>query len=570
MSAPPTEVSGTQIERETRFSESVVWALQRQYYGGRGPAAWHSGEVPSYATCNTFIAKSYAEAVLVYLTDARAAGQIDPAHPVYIVELAAGVGRFAFQFLCKWRQLFQESAIADLDVRYVMTDFVDHNPRVWAAHPHLAPFVATGTLCFGVFDVETAKEIELLDGAGVLSAATVHNPMVVLGNYAFDTFTMDLFKFGGGEAREVRISVRAPAGVNPAAPRLPELLFRYTDHPIEGTYYEDPALERTLAAYRETLSGTMISIPIGGLRGLRTLLEMSRNRLLLLTSDKGFIQHDELYHRQQHAMQFHGDGFSMMVNFHAIASYLAECGGWSMGTARRTLNLRTLAGVVGGDGPAFGSTRVHLRELMEFGPGEFFELYQTTRRGPPQTLPQFLGLLRLSGYDPQMLCEFAGTLRELVTGLDEIAQFDVRVALDRAWRNYYPGPVNMPFELARIYMVMKRPVEAARFYQISLDWFGETPATRFNLGICYYYAERPADALVEFRRALELAPDFQGAHEWISRLKAEAELGLGGPERHVAPTSRAPVVTLATNPEGIEAGGAKTAAAEGKSAARVA
>ena len=536
----PAEGGSAEIERDARFSESVLWTIQRRYYEKQGPAAWHSGEVPHYATCNTFIARSYALAALAYLRDARTAGQIDPAHPVYIVEIAAGVGRFAFQFLRAWRALKAESSVADLDIRYVMTDFNSTNPGVWAKHPYLAPFVADKLLAFGLFDIERSRSIQLLAG-GELSAATVKNPMVVLGNYAFDTFAADLVKLEGGKAQEVRVSLRAPAGSDPAAPKTSKLHFQFTDHPIEGTYYDDPALERVLARYRETLSGTLISIPVGGARGLRTLLEMSKDRMLLITSDKGFVLEDELYARQQHALQFHGDtAFSMMVNFHAIGRYLEERGGWWLGTSRRSMSLRTLVGIVGADAPAFGATKVHLKELMEFGPGEFFDYYQTIRKSPPKTLNECLSLLRLSGYDPQMVCDFAANLREITPGLDELAQLELRVALDRAWRNYYPGPVNMPFELARILMVMRRPVEAARFYEISLEWFGETPATRFNLGICHYYAERPVDAMASFRRVLELAPDFSGAPEWISRLKTELDLGLGAPTRVTAPTAPPP------------------------------
>lgn len=533
---PPADVAGIDIERERRFSDSLLWKLMRHYYSSRGPAAWHSGDVPSYATCNTFIAKTYALATLTYLCDARAAGQIDPAHPIYIVELAAGVGRFAFQFLRKWRELKAESALRDLDVRYVMTDFNTHNPQVWSTHPHLAPFVKDKVLAFGVFDVERDREITLLDNGGALSAATVKNPIVVFANYAFDTFTQDLFKFGGGHAREVRVSLRAPVGMTESSPDLlPALRLQFTDQPIEGTYYDDPALERTLAGYRERLTETTIAIPFGGLKGLRSLLEMSHERLLFVASDKGFMQQDELYQPGQQAMQFHAGAFSMMVNFHAISRYVSERGGWSVGTPRRTLTLKTLASVVGGDERAFAATRVQLRELLEFGPGEFFDLFQNSRREPPPTLPQYLGLLRLSGYDPQMVWDFAPTLRKLAGPLDELAQLELRVALDRAWQNYYPGPANLPFELARILMAMRRPVEAARFNQISLEWFGENPATRLNLGICYYYAERPDAALAEFRRALELNPDFPNAHEWISRLRAEADLGLGGASRIVAP-----------------------------------
>jgi len=59
-------------------------------------------------------------------------------------------------------------------------------------------------------------------------------------------------------------------------------------------------------------------------------------------------------------------------------------------------------------------------------------------------------------------------------------------------------------ELGRILLALRRPLEAARFNQIAIDWFGEVPAAYLNMGICYYYAENPAAALPCFERARQL------------------------------------------------------------------
>jgi len=132
--------SGATIEQDVRFSESILWKLQRQYYDLRGPQAWASGAVPSYVTTNPYIAHVYAHIVLAYLRDAAAS--LDRERPIYIVELAAGSGRFAYLFLKAFHALKNASSVRALDVRYVMTDFTRANVRAWAAQPAFKPVKA--------------------------------------------------------------------------------------------------------------------------------------------------------------------------------------------------------------------------------------------------------------------------------------------------------------------------------------------------------------------------------------------------------------------------------------------
>ena len=527
--AAPPVVSGFLLEKEKRFSDSVLWKLQRNYYSQKGPDAWHSGEVPSYATCNTFIAQSYAHVVISYLRDAKVAGLLDPQHPVYLVELAAGVGRFAYQFLLKLHQLLRESSLKNLDVRYVMTDFTSTNLKVWSEHPHLAPFVSEGLLDFGTFDVDTDREVRLLRG-GVLSAQTVKNPLVVIANYAFDTFRHDIFRIANDELHEVQVTTRSPDD-SPDLTRtdiISKLKVQYSERPITKDYYADPALNRVLAYYREHLAEVSITIPFGGMLALKSLIEISGRRLLLISSDKGFTHEDELYHPGQLAMQFHTGCFSMMVNYHAIGQYFIEQGGHYAATTRRSMNLRTAACILGGDDLQFADTLSTIHDkIQDFGPGEFFDLLQQQRQERrPISVEHFLGLLRMSNWDPGMVWDYAPQLRGHATNLGEGLQMELRQAMERAWQNYFPGPQNLPFEMARILMSMRRPVEALRYAQISIDWFGDNPASYLNMGICYYYAENSSEALRCFKRALELNKSFGLAREWMARIHAELSQGV--------------------------------------------
>jgi hypothetical protein len=444
--------------------------------------------------------------------------------PIYVIELAAGVGAFAAYFLHKFGELKQESSLRNLEVRYVMTDFTQANLKVWNVHPHLRPFVDAGVLGFGTFDVDTHDRVELVNG-GTLTAGGCKNPVIVLANYAFDTFRQDIFRVQDGNLHEMRVTTRAP-GAGPIDVKqrdlLPKLRMQYSPRVIdERTYYDDPVYNRLLADYRKVFAEASFTVPIGSLRGLERLFALSGGRGMLLSSDKGFTHLDELYAPNPESMQLHTGCFSMMVNYHALGECFTHRGGVYAATSRRHMNLKTVMCLQGGGRDNFPDTlSTFRRRIEEFGPGEFFEYLQRERE-TEKSIPQILGLLRLSGHDPGVLYNYAAQIRNNCKGLPEHVNVELRLALEKVWRQYYVTPQNLPFEMARILLALGRPQEGARFNQIAIEFFGEVPAAYLNMGICYYYAEDPGQALRCFERARELNPDFGAPHEWIARITAE-------------------------------------------------
>lgn len=504
------------LEENQRFSSSVLWRLMKSYYNDMGPRAWLTNEVPHYVTCNTYIAQCYAEVVLAYLHELARAGQLVRTEPVYVIELGAGVGAFASYFLHKFGEIHQESSLRDVEVRYVMTDFTPTNVNAVAEHPHLKLFAANGLLGFGKFDVDTDDAIELRNGER-LRAGSCKNPVVVLGNYVYDTFRQDIFRAENGKLHETLVTSRAPAGEY----NLSQVRTKYSHQPIDETrYYDDPICNQILAEYRSQLVETTFTIPYQGLLATKRLLDFAGGRGLVLTSDKGFGNLDELFQREQQSIQFHGS-FSMMVNFHALGQYFLRRGGVYAITSRRVINLKTAMYILGGTEDDFVDTRsVFRRRIEEFGPGECFD-FLSRERASVHSIEQILGLMKLSGYDPGVLYNFSEYIREHCQRIPDWLGLELRLALDRTWNNYHVGTHNLPFELARIYMALGRPLEAVRYNQIAIDWFGEIPATYLNLGICHYQAENPDEALRCFERAKELSPESAIPREWIARIEAE-------------------------------------------------
>lgn len=537
MSTPATEQApqGFLIEEKKRLSESMLWKLQRQYYDQRGLSAWESGAVPSYVTSNAYIAASYANVVLAFLRDALAAtargdaaARLNPDKPIYIVELAAGHGRFSYLFLRKFLALLEQSSLHGLQIRYVMTDFTESNIRGWAAQPLFKPFVDTGVLEFGLFDIEKDSSIKLWRTGQQLTAEDIHNPLIVFGNYIFDTLTQDIFRFEAGNVHEVLVTTRhsqqqAPDFTNPEV--MSQFSLTYDQHAIDPkTYYPEPFLNRLLCEYRDRLSDTTIALPTGGLRGLFRLLGASGNRLLLLSSDKGYTHEDELFFLTTQHIQFHGS-LSMMVNYHAIGLALGEpaLGGISMATAQRHINLKTAAFIVGGSDDQFRDTRLKFSEQMDvFGPYDFYTLTaQIRQHTTTPTLEQILGIMRLSRYDSNVVLEYSKELLELCGSASDALKHELYLGLMQCWENFYPLGRDVPFELARILLAMRRPREAIQFNNYSLLMFGDHPVTYGNMGICHYHAEQPEEALKCFERSIELSPNYGLPKAWKSRILAE-------------------------------------------------
>lgn len=517
---------GQVLEQSSRFSKSLLWDYNRRYYEGAGANAWHTGQLPSNSTCNPYIAQAYAHTVIAYWKDAERAGQIDRAQVLYVVELAAGVGRFAFQFVTILRELVEQSSLKGIRIRYLMTDFARSNIEAWVRHPRLAALVADGVLDFGSFDVDSDVRIDLANG-GVITG--FNNPVVVLANYAFDSFRQDLVRIEKGELLDRRVTVRMPppeeSKATPENVAMAELRLGWDLAALQDGHWEDPVIARIAEGYRQRLDDVTVLVPTGGLRALRWFRELSKGRMLLVSSDKGFTREDELYTPEPDGLQFHAGAFSMMVNFHAIGQWFIEQGGHYAATARHSLRLKTAACVLGGTREQFADTLGVIHDkLLTFGPGECFELIEADRQiGGRSELDHILGLLRLSHHDPGLVWQFARRLRVLAGEADEVEQRDLRTALHHAWRYFFPGPQNLPLEIGRILRAVRRPIEALRYLQIAQEWYGAQAAVALEIGLCHYEAEDPERALVAFTRAIELDATLSTAKQWTTRILAERD-----------------------------------------------
>ncbi|HXB54774.1 MAG TPA: tetratricopeptide repeat protein [Vicinamibacteria bacterium] len=528
--APAPESAEFVLEKSQRLSASLIWRAQRDFYDRRGEQAWLSDRIPSYATSNALIAKSYARVVSGFLRDcARASpplGPLDPQAPLYILEIAAGSGQFGFLFLKKLLALQRElPALAHFSFRYVMTDLAPANVDAWRSRDVFKPFLEAGVLDFATFDLERDQTITLVHSGETLSADTLHNPLALIANYVFDSTAQDVFWVSEGELKEGLVTTtssrREETALDPEV--LKRVTTRYEQRPVGEEYYEDEAMNRVLAAYRTRLGNTSFLFPIGALKGIRNLIRFSGGRLLLLSGDKGHTHEDELNGRGDPQMTLHSAAFSMMVNYHAIGLYFRERGGLALHSSSRDKRLKVSAFLMGAPDSLFGETQSAFHEAVDgFGACEYCALAAGIRKElPAPSLDVLLALFKLGEWDPYLIYHFAGPLADQAKTASEAARRELVKALRQAWDLFYPMDKDLPFEMGRIYAGLDRHLDALRFYLESVKLYKDHPATLFNAGLCLYSLHRPQEALTLLEQALELREGYAPAEEWRARIQSE-------------------------------------------------
>jgi tetratricopeptide (TPR) repeat protein len=523
----PSQGEGCLVESHRRLSESLLWKLQRAFYEQRGVEAWNKGTVPHYITNNSFIAWTYARVLRGVLTDLERSGLANVEQPVYIVELGCGAGRFSYLLL---KHLTELTARRGNRLRfcYVMTDLVAKNLDFWQRHERLRPFYEQGVLDLASFDAERDSTIRLQRSGVELCAATLANPLIVLGNYVFDTLTFDAFRVQNGVMQQSLVALRSSREAEPDLD-VPELLTRLTteyEHSlVEGDYYPDkPVWNQLLNAYAGELGDTSIAFPVGALRCIDRLMELSGGRLLLMSADKAFNRVDELLWRDDPAPVVHGS-FSLTANFEAMGRYFHALGpALTLFSSPRPAGLQMTLQVALAQHEQLTETRLEFVEAVDgFGPMDFFTFKDGYQLNPGTSLKHFVDLLRLSQWDHRTMCELSETMFDKVGEASDAVKRQLRYTLSQVWSYYYPiGDVHdVAFCIGRFLYRLEHYRESLLFYHESLRQFGEHTTTHFNIGLCHFFLRERAQAIEHLERSLQLDVSNAGARSWLLQIRAE-------------------------------------------------
>lgn len=514
------------IEKNIRFSESIMWHGQKAYYDTKGIEAW-TDDVPNYITSNPFIGRSYAQLLIAFMQDWLRRDATAKNHPFYILELGTGTGQFSFYLLKQLLAFKDILQLSDLKIRYILSDVTERPFEFWQNHPSLKPYFEQGILDFATYDLYQKENIHLRCSSEIVDSATLKNPLIVIANYLFDSIATDVFTVADGQLFESRVTLKTPEKLplNGVPTDWQKVSIHYEESPISQTYYHNE-FDEILFGYQDQLIDTHFQFPIAGLTALKNLQSLANNRLLLLTSDKGYTTLDELDCLEYPDLDFHGS-FSVMVNYHAIGAYLGACDG---GQHIQAFRDNIVTGVF-----SSGFSLDHLPQLAYarsqvldgLSPTDYFLLYEhVAKTYKKSTFAELATFLNLSEWDPNLFEQIGGRLSELAEDGDpEVLAYLIENMYKISENFYYsPAASDVIFDIAVFYQNVNRFEEAIPLYEKSNALFGDSDVTWFNIGMCYQSLENKSAALDAMHKALQLNESANDVREWIGTINKDEVL----------------------------------------------
>jgi hypothetical protein len=514
------------LEGPVPLSQSMVWRLQRTFYGDQGIAAWSRSHVPQAVTTSPIIARAYARIALGFWRDMQSA--LDPSQPIYVVELGAGSGRFAYRFLKALTALLEDIPEPHPRFVYVMTDASSSVVEFWRDNPRLRPFVDAGTLDFAHFDLVALGPLTLLNTGVTLRNGEVANPVVLIANYLFDSIPQDAFTIKSGQlfAGLVSISASTP-DLDLRAPDSKvkiAISFATDTVAIDGATMTDPVLHQILEGYRQRLDDTTLLIPSAAMAGVRFFQQLAGRRALCLIGDFGDTREQDLRGHGPPGFGA-GGGLWLPVNFHALGEYALGLGGRARHPRNRHVALNISMLLFGLPGTAFSEAELAYEDTIDrHGPDELSVLSRALAEHlPTLKLEAVLALLRTTGWDSDYVVRCVPFLIEALPTAEERLRQELLDSIQLAWEQYYPigEPDDLPFGLGVLLHTLERYPAALEFFERSVRQFGEDPRTTLNMALTLYRLQRLPETLQWLDRTLALDPANEYAQSMRPSVAAE-------------------------------------------------
>lgn len=510
-----SEGSAVILEDQKPLSQSMVWRLQADFYANQGPEAWIKGIVPQYITTNPYIATLYARTVFGYCRDIAASEAFDKNTTIYIMELAAGVGRFTYTFLKRFLHMVENSLLKGLKFQYIITDLAERNAAYWQNHSYLKPFFESGILDCAVFDMAKEEELRLRNSGRVIRKGSLKNPLILFANYTFDSIPQDTFYVNKGKLHEGLITVTSNNGQGELKDKsiLAGKDYFYTDKQIPGSgYYEDAHFNDILLYYKACLEDTAFSLPITALRCLRRLKELFDDDLVLISADKGYrntASMDKNYHPY---LSKHGS-ISLTVNFHALELYFKSLGGSAIHSIYEHENITMSLFLLSNRSHDFLETKMAYQEIIEgIGPDDFYILKKAVVPfNKSLTTKELLTFIRYTVWDARTFLEFYNTLLERIAKEEDFQKDELISVIYKLWEYYFPigEEGNLFYCLATLLGYFGYDTDAIRLFESSLEFYGEDAGIYYEIALCYYNLQEFEKAMEFIEKSLLLNPEFE-------------------------------------------------------------
>lgn len=448
-----------------------------------------SGQARDALAC-PLLAHAWSAAIVRFWETGLAAGSIDPAKPLYLLDPAPGQGRLAWLLLGALRQRL---AVAGPDIQpcYVACSGNADQLDYLATHPYFREYTEAGwfdTACWdaGKLDLR-ARRITLL---------RTDNPVVVPGLEWLQTLPSELAGVHRGRPMEGRAALTAP--------QEPEHAYRldYQWQPLDET---DPLLQPLWAHYLPRFAEVPVLWPAAACKALDALARLSSGRYLLLAADAGICSDRELrLGALMPPAEWRPGQAPLPVNYHALSLYQRQHGACTWDRKLRDDGAVMHAALRDDSCAMTESAFGAIIACLEHAHPDDGKLLV-----PADAAPATLTLLRLSHYDPRVLQAGIESMLEQAPALNDTARKEWQSALARTWSNYLPCAAPDPFyhETGLLAAQLGHWGLAKECFRLGLALYGDDATDLHHLALCEAATGAVDEALSLVSRALEVEPD---------------------------------------------------------------
>ena len=359
----------------------------------------------------------------------------------------------------------------------------------------------------------------------------------MLANYLWDSVPQDAYEVGEGKVSALHVGLLTEDDPE-LMTSVPEII-RNARLKLARAPVDAGALPAGCAALLEADAAalgapTAVLMPTAAAACLAWFA--ARGPLLALSADKGVSRPGHLIDGEALPVTLHGDTASLTVDFRALRAAVEARGGWCMdGDGDEPLFLHHLAA----EGLAPGALSHALLAFEQaFSGGHGYALYQlcrsTSEEGVLPSLPRLQAMLKLTGWDPDVVWTFGRALRAYIDGgLDEADAAWVVEALRRVGENTYALPDDeddVDVQIAELAAAIGAPAVAEAAWQRAIVNLGPTAARLHGRAVALSMLGRPAEALACVKEALMLPISHQRHAEltqWSFALEAWAQIASG-------------------------------------------
>lgn len=504
-----------------RLSELDIWSQQKDVFEQQGVDSWRKQHpVPDAGTTSPSIAYHFAQTVLAMLED-WTLQHPEESGTIYIVDLGAGVGRFAFNFLKIFPELYAASPLDLPPYQYIVTDVAASNVDFCRQHAGMQPFIEQGLLDFAVFDAETSDSLQLLVDSQVIEVGSLSTPLILIANYFFAALRRDLFRIHESSLQSVSFR-RAPELVE-VDDRLQLDLGKPYYQNVDSLIYSEPAWNSVLEQYITELQQTHVTFPVVGIECIQRLSRLTDAGFLLLSVDSGATDMTALEGQELPTLLVYADTCYIRVNYHALLSAFEQSGALALNTDHHSYDL-TAVGLLQVDQPErFQRTPHAFRASFQMlGPNDMLEMSGFIESQLDfMDVAQIIAAVRQSRYAPRVFRLAAPRLASLLRSQQHTDAFQLLELLPLVEANNYPIGIidNLSYSLGVIYFELGALPEARLRFERALEEGMLIEDVYFGLAITCMLQGEPYDAKNALVALLKLNP----VHQEAVALKAYLE-----------------------------------------------